>query len=179
MNTPENLLAFRHAALRANLRTIACEFDGSGDSGSINGVGPIRWNAGGTDMSCTHKGLDELMPKLMTCYMTREKNWDFEQNKLVLVPEASLLEQLAKEHNIDLDMVFYSVLDHFPGDWVNEAGGYGTAYLDLATGQYHIDGYQRYESTEAADADGTFFDTPIATANPMDDTADYIKTLLQ
>jgi len=108
--------------------------------------------------------------------MSRQR-YNYANNSWDTCAEAERLHDLATTHSVNLDSVFYNVLHNFPGDWINNSGGYGQAYLDLVTGQYDILGYQRYESQDEACAEGTFFDITIA--NPVDDTADYIKTLLQ
>jgi len=136
MNTPENLLAFRQACQRANIRTIGCEFDGSGDEGYVNMVGVLEITLNGETTTVSAQSLDDLKDSIPIIGLMSRQRYNYANNSWDTCAEAERLHDLATTHSVNLDSVFYNVLHNFPGDWINNSGGYGQAYLDLVTGQY-------------------------------------------
>lgn len=159
--------ALRQALLAAGFRCIGAEFNGSGDSGSLEHfVFPSE--------SQRQASFDELMAD------------DESQGSLdyLLSYDKELIDKIDaiskpysdQQWDSGLEGVFYRVLENFPGDWVNNAGGYGKVIIDLQTGQWNIDGYERYESEEPAGKSGTMSFEPVAT--PQMDVLDLVKLTL-
>lgn len=168
----EKVLAFRKAAVAAGFRTIGAEFCGSGDEGSIDYCGLPSGD--GIDHTTPVAKIEEECG----AHLHTGDKWDQNQQKWVNDGSFDLVGSLAKEHGVNLNDLFYSVLVNFPGDWVNNEGGYGKVFLDLVNGEYYIDGYQRIEHVESADASGVYFNEVVQLVDPVVDTSEYIKSLL-
>lgn len=152
IDTDDTSTAFRQAATAAGFRTIGAEFDGSDDEGSVGYVGIP---AGLDDEMLDAKALVDL--KESTFGLLSLNKWVSGQG---WVPNARVqqLLDLAKEHDLDLSTLFYEILEEFPGDWVNNEGGYGTVWLDLVSGEYWINGNQRVTTSEDAHAEGAYYE---------------------
>lgn len=161
MTTPN----LRTILLANGYRVIAAAFDGSGDSGSLSGF----------YLPCPEDSTKSLTEILAD---DKELNMDL----LFAGPQvmAKIKELLAplKENTWDdpLDMLFYQILENFDGDWVNNAGGYGMAAVDLQTGEWTIQGYQRYEESSAANSEGLFKWDPMPTSTMT--VSDLVKLTL-
>lgn len=167
----KNQLAIRKALVTAGLRTFAYSFDGCGDSGSLNDLLlPSNLTIPLADIEDT---LDESF------YSATITEWI--DNKYVTMPNPGFVAA-----NTILDSVFgsslvledmaYAALEHFDGDWVNNDGGYGVVGIDLLTGDFKIEGFQRYSDASPADSDGTCFDA-LDIDQPLDLTQHLKSTL--
>lgn len=157
MPNPDKILDVRTALVAAGIRTIAYSFDGSGDSGSLEGLqlpaDPSRaletfresglegsFSTGHAWDNTTHSY--QPLPGLAATYTTIDE----------IDPGQYVLEHLA-----------YAALEHFDGDWVNNDGGWGLVAIDLLSGEFIIEGNQRYSDSSPANSDGALLE-PITVA---------------
>ena len=164
----DDLETMRTALLTAGFRTIGCAFDGSGDEGRINDmVLPERYADALADILDDHEA---EIPRLSTYYDVATKQF--------VVPELLLQSTELMTRYLETYQEFvYNLLEAFPGDWVNNEGGFGVVYVDLATGTFFIDGEQRYSSTETATAEGLAFTSQVTL--PTDDLGSWVSSILQ
>lgn len=169
----EQWLAFRHACVTAGIRTIGADFNGSGDEGNIDSLCLPAENE-------HHRGLQELLDEHGVIDMVYPKSYNYDTKTWTVHAPFTTLHDIQAAHvECNLEDVFYKIIDqYFPGDWVNNEGGYGTVWLDLVTGQFELAGYQRIQTTEPADAAGHFFSASVTATNPVDNTALFVKTIL-
>lgn len=147
----------RQSLLRAGYRVIGAEFNGSGDDGCIEAyVFP-------TDDK-RHLSLAEVQ-----CYL--------EYNKPKAKEVEALVAACTPEWSETLDALFDQVLENFPGDWINNDGGHGTVAVDLQTGAWTIDGWERFTDETEVNAEGTM---EFLQATPTDDqtVVDLVKQTL-
>lgn len=174
-NTPQ-WHAFRQACLIAGIRTLGADFNGSSDEGSVDSL--VMPNVGEE-----HRGLQELLDEHGVLDIVYATTYDYVAKKHIKRAIFETLDRLCFEHfpgqgTGPIESLFYDILEYFPGDWVNNEGGYGTVWLDLQNGQWTIDGQQRISSTEPASADGHCFQDTVLAADPVDNTADFVKSIL-
>jgi len=182
MSTADNYETFRRAALHANIRTIGATFAGSGDEGAVEGIGaPARPSASAEKRwDYLHTlSLETLLLDMENLEVVGQSWYNYDKKKYVVYSEIKELLTLAAQHGVDIDQTFSDILQNYNVDWINNLGGYGKVFLDLATGKYYIDGYARVESVEHEPESGTYFDTIIQMYDPAQDTSNYIKNLLQ
>lgn len=138
----------RRKLINAGFRTLGFEFDGSGDSG------------------CVH---DILVP---TAYMKPLNDMEeierLESYSDTTQPVLDKLDALVGTDGGLLDNLAYAALEHFPGDWVNNEGGYGTVWIDLLTADFQIDGWQRVVEEQSADSSGSLASEAIDSTGPID-----------
>lgn len=150
----ETIATVRRTLVQQGYRLFAYDFDGSGDEGGLNDVrvaGPEYCNT----------ALDEY-PHSLDEFEDHGKKYDYVTQSYVDHSSAhykAALEAIKScAHGEEvIEHMFYKALENFPGDWVNNEGGYGIVAIDLLTGDYRIDGFQRISDTEDADASGTAF----------------------
>jgi hypothetical protein len=164
--------SIRKALVAAGLRTFAYSFDGAGDSGSLEQLLlPSQPNAPLAEHVDVR--LDDAFNSSAT-YGNIDGEW--QASPTPGYKEAyAIIESVTNAEDALHDMA-YAALERFDGDWVNNDGGYGIVAVDLMTGQYRIDGYQRYMSTSSANSDGICFDD-IGTDQPLD-LAKHLKSTL-
>jgi hypothetical protein len=143
----------RRRLVAAGIRTIGFGFDGSGDSGSVQEI-------------CFP---DDAALPLEECGSPSDFTPAYTFSGLGVPPYAAKAEEYKKKVDSLVQMsvledIAYAALEFFPGDWVNNDGGYGTVAIDLLTGEFNIDGYQRYMEVSAADQSGSV-------GEPLDETA--------
>jgi hypothetical protein len=133
--------AARSKLLAAGLRCIAMDFNGYGDDGSVDG--DVLVVSEGFPINVSLKGYDYGV------FMRAQHRPDH---------KGSAWFELINDSDVvyGLQDLAYHVLENFEGDWRNGAGGHGVVAIDLNNLDYHIDGYQRYESEDPADTKGTF-----------------------
>jgi len=150
----------RMALVAEGLRTVGVEFDGSGDSGQINDI----------VFPCeeTH-----TLPLKTVQASERLVGASWNQNS-----------ELKKRYGLAttgprwdrFTELMYDVLGScFPGDWINNDGGYGIVWIDLVTGEYVLEGWQRISMSENASAEGSVLNPLV---NPDTDMSAYVKSLL-
>lgn len=165
----------RQKLLALGVRVVAFSFDGSGDEGSVEDyiVPP----------SFPHKSLNEYVEQ-DPVFGTFVGKGFYSYEKKAYTPceqfvATDLLIKSVEGAEVALDEMAYAALEHFPGDWVNNDGGYGTVGLDLLTGEYYIDGNQRYTDSDDASKGGQQWDPVDAfTSTPTLDLSAYIKSKL-
>lgn len=149
-------LDIRKALVAGGLRSVAYAFDGAGDSGSLEGMlVPTVFP--------TPALADFAGDPLEDCYLPSKSygklpngEYGYAEN-----PSAKPVLALIKSVNTTpgaenaLEDMAYAALEHFDGDWCNNDGGYGIVAIDLLTGEFRIDGFQRYTDTTDADSAGT------------------------
>lgn len=110
-------------------------FDGSGDSGSVDGV--YLYDA--------QDQIVEVSNELVLPFMRQFQRWNRSTARYEVVTEEdeAPLEELLKTF-------CYDVLDvHCPGDWVNNEGGFGTLHIQLTPpAGFRLEYHQRVETTE-------------------------------
>jgi hypothetical protein len=158
--------SIRQQLIAAGLRCVAYEFDGCGDSGSVNELLlPTRSPEQALE-EYTADSLEDTFDKASQYSYINDKYTHIDNNQY-----AALMRQIdaIPSATSTLEDMAYSALENFPGDWVNNDGGYGIVAIDLVTGDYRIDGYQRVSDVESAYSSGAFLE-PLAT-----DTLSLVK----
>lgn len=135
--TPEEfrkLLVSTCASLGASRMEIY--FDGSGDSGQVEGV---------TLYNAQNQVVD--IPKGMKVqYPRRHQTFGRDGWKKHFTTETLPLSEALQEWAYDI------LADHCPGDWVNDAGGYGFIRADFTPPyNFKLEYHQRIETTEDYD----------------------------
>lgn len=169
MFNKDQLNDMRRRLVAAGIQTVAFTFDGMGDSGSVEEfLLPPGQPTGPLD---EYEDLECFDPRKTYSFATKsvETSAGFAWAEPHLGPnDEDMLKDLA-----------YAALENFDGDWVNNDGGYGRVAIDLLTGQYRIDGYQRYMSEDAVGSSGTQF-TPLDDVQPAPlNVTDLIKRTLE
>jgi hypothetical protein len=169
MFSTDKLNDMRRRLVAAGIQTVAFTFDGMGDSGSVEEfLLPPGQPTGPLD---EYEDLDVFDPP---------KIYNYQEQAAVKSPGFAWVEPHLGPNDVDmLKDLAYAALENFDGDWVNNDGGYGRVAIDLLTGQYRIDGYQRYMSEEAVCSSGEQFapldDVQLAPLN----VTDLIKRTLE
>jgi hypothetical protein len=183
MSTDDNFETFRRAALHANIRTISATFSGSSDEGMVDSIGgPARLSESAEvkwDYLHTLNLETILLEDMKNLEVVGQKWYHYVKNDYVVYSEIKELIALADQHDVDIANMFSDILEIYNVDWINNLGGYGKVFLDLATGKYYIDGYARVESVEHEPESGVYFNAIIPVYDPAHDTSNYIKNLLQ
>lgn len=176
-------IAVRKALVAKGLRTYAYSFDGSGDSGSLEEM------LVADDLT---RSLESYDDRLEECFSSKTVgtwvNAHIDETTGTHVPGKyhytmspafaaadAIIECVDGARDVLQDLA-YSALEHFDGDWCNNDGGYGIVAVDLLTGEFKIDGWQRYSDTNAADSYGTCVDA-IDDDSPLDLTKHLKSTL--
>lgn len=133
--------AERASLVSAGHRTIGFEFDGSGDQGDIS---MIVW-----DKNNPHKALFDYPTGSLSSHFMYPLQLD-----------AGVRDKLNR--------LAWDILDNFPGDWYNNDGGYGIAVVDLVTGTYRIEGYERYMEVHYVTAEGSQLSSNTASLGVVD-----------
>lgn len=137
----------RRYLVDAGVRCLGYYFDGSGDSGGLqdfmvpdNPALPLSHHAEeALDDVLNDRTMWKVAPDLTSTIVTNDA-WVRAYKLVCQYPEGE----------DTLQAMFYDALEEFPGDWINNAGGYGHVAIDLLTGESRIDGWQRVEDTESA-----------------------------
>ena len=146
----------RYALVNQGVRVVSFEFDGSGDEGSINAL----W----LPLDFPHLSLEEYRQRIDVGY---SPGFDYEKSytaSSAVTQAQTIIDDDPKTREV-LEHMAYEALEHFDGDWVNNGGGYGSVYIDLLTGAFHIEGYTRHTYSEHVPSSGTTWD-PIDPVTP-------------
>lgn len=143
MTPTKDITEARRRLIAAGIRTLGFNFDGCGDDGSLQEI-CFPDNPALALAKCEEP--NEFTPAYSFSFNDSEQTTKVKafKTKLELLVDVSVLQDLA-----------YAALVYFPGDWVNNDGGYGVVALDLLSGEFKIDGYERYTEVNAVDAGGT------------------------
>lgn len=176
-------IAIRKALVAKGLRTFAYSFDGSGDSGSLESL------LISDDLT---RPLESYEDRLEECFNEKTigtwvnphidettgkhvpGKYNYTMSPVYAAADA-IIEGVDGAREALQDLA-YSALEHFDGDWCNNDGGYGIVAVDLLTGEFKIDGWQRYSDTNAADSEGTCCEA-IDDDQPLD-LAKHLKSTL-
>jgi hypothetical protein len=163
------LLNARKACLARGIRTIGWTFWGGGDDGSLQEM-CIPEHAALSLADCIEQD-------------GNARQWDAQyphQLKGIVLPpigqlvgsqeKAAFILNLPSAQYQALEALIYKILDHFPGDWVNNEGGGGAVGVDLLTLAWNIDGYQNVQSTEDVATSGDMGED----TDPGDEEDDYV-----
>lgn len=142
MTLIKDLTQARRTLIAAGIRTLGFGFDGSGDDGSLQDM-CFPENPSMALDDCGSPGEFTPAYSYVGGSPAGDKALQLKKQVESLVDEGVLR-----------DMA-YSALEFFPGDWVNNDGGYGVVALDLLTGEFNIDGYERYMEVHSVDQTGT------------------------
>lgn len=147
----------RQALVAGGLRTIAYDFDGAGDSGSLGSMLlPQEFPTPAMKDLIGMNTVEDVFESAQKWGELADGKYGY-QTKPSAEPALALIASIPGADDAIRDMM-YSALEHFDGDWVNNDGGYGAVAIDLLTGEFQIDGFQRYTDSTDADSSGSFIE---------------------
>ena len=120
------LLNFIELARKGGITSVAVEFAGSGDDGSIDSV---------VFEPADNTAKDQVIMQIERT----DTAWDPEAKKWNRIPGL-------KDFTLSdaIEEIVYNLLDGTGVDWCNNDGGYGTFILDVVRGTYNLEVNQNY-----------------------------------
>lgn len=158
--------------LAANIRVVGFTFDGSGDSGSIDSDLRLfpepSWSLQCIKTDFVGNPAYDVVGRRDVVWFLTNTNHANERFTSAVLAAFEVLNtmppaQVRTVENELTELAYSTLEEHFPGDWVNNAGGYGLIAFDLQTGDFHVWGQQRIEDTVDASASGTCAAWPVMT----------------
>jgi len=139
MSRKHELLKARQAQLVERMKSLGVErvevdYDGSGDSGDIQGVSALKNADKGETIALAGQSI--VVERLESVYDHEAKEYKRVPNQVTIGLEGAL-------GDFATDFLSYLGID-----WYNNEGGYGTVVLNVEDGEVKAEHYYRIESSE-------------------------------
>jgi hypothetical protein len=151
--------ALRRTLVQQGYRLVSFSFDGCGDEGNVEKVCVAPAEYANTALHDCTLDISEFECKVGV-YNNELGKYEYKASPYYTQFKTLLKTFTFQNEKMDGGSLLYDIAhhvleEHFPGDWVNNDGGYGWVGIDLLTGDFRIDGWARYTDSEEADAMGT------------------------